>query len=246
MVNNVVKPILIIIFVKNLSMKKDVCFYVMFVCFSISIHAQFDKNKTFKPLKLENKAVEETKAPSAFPSLDFAESIDFKKPVFKAKTSLFDKKKPTNSILEENNTFQNPGDELKDKLNNKKGDKLVDESFKSNKFLGKFESNAKYIKIVCRDHEYPDGDRVRILINDRVVIPEILLESASKEYYLDLGVGFNKIEFEALNQGTSGPNTAAFRVYDDKRNVITANEWNLTTGVKAIVVIVKESAKEEE
>lgn len=241
MVNDSHNFIIIIIFVKKI-MKKNVLFYLLFFCFSISANAQFDKNKTFQPLKLENKEQIETNTPNAFPSIDFDESIDIKKPNFLKKPSLFDKKEPTKSILAETNDFQNPGDEIKDKLNNKKRDKLIDESFKSNQFLGKFESNAKYIKIVCRDHEYPDGDKVRILINDRVVIPEILLEAASKEYYLDLGTGFNKIEFEALNQGSSGPNTAAFRVYDDKGNIITSNEWNLTTGVKAIVVIVKEKA----
>lgn len=246
MVNNTNKVILIISFVKNILMKKSVLFYLVFVSFSVSVNAQFDKSKTFKPLKLENKTVIETKTPPAFPSMDFDESIDVKNPVFIKKPSLFDKNETKKSILVETNDFKNPGDETRDKLNNKKGDKLIDESFRSNKFLGKFESNAKYIKIVCRDHEYPDGDKVRILINDRVVVPEIILESASKEYYLDLGVGFNKIEFEALNQGTSGPNTAAFRVYDDKGNVITSNEWNLTTGVKAIVVIVKDEPKEKE
>uniref|UniRef100_UPI004049BF78 hypothetical protein n=1 Tax=Flavobacterium sp. TaxID=239 RepID=UPI004049BF78 len=226
-------------------MRKYVLFYVLFACFSISIQAQFDKNKTFKPLKLENKTVEETKKPTAFPSIDFEESIDIKQPVFQTKTSLFEKQESKKSILEETNDFKNPGDEIMNRLNNRKSDKAIDESFKSNQFLGKFESKSKYIKIVCRDHEYPDGDKVRILINDRVVISEILLESASKEYYLDLGTGFNKIEFEALNQGTSGPNTAAFRVYDDKGGVITGNQWNLTTGVKAIVVIVKEQPEEK-
>jgi hypothetical protein len=244
MVNNVNNFFLIISFVKNIAMKKNVLFYLVFVCSSISIHAQFDKNKTFKPLKIENKTALETDTPSAFPAMQFEESIDIKKPDFLKKASLFDKKTTEKSVLEVSNDFQNPGDEIRDKLNHKKSDKVIDDSFKSNQFLGKFDSNAKYIKIVCRDHEYPDGDRVRILINDRVVVPEILLEAASKEYYLDLGVGFNKIEFEALNQGTSGPNTAAFRVYDDKGNMITSNEWNLTTGVKAIVVIVKEKPKE--
>ena len=85
--------------------------------------------------------------------------------------------------------------------------------------------------------------RNKILINDKVVISEILLESGSKEYYLDLSVGFNKIEFEALNQGSSGPNTAAFKVFDDKGILITSNEWNLTTGVKASIVIVNETKK---
>jgi hypothetical protein len=227
-------------------MKKNVLFCLLFVCFTINVNAQFDRNKTSKPLKLENKQVTEPNAPPTFPSINFDESIDLKKPNFLQKTSLFDKKEPTKSILEESNDFQNPGEEIKNRLNNKKRDKLVDERFKSNQFLGKFESNAKYIKIVCRDHEYPDGDKVRILINDKIVIGEITLEAAAKEYYLDLAPGFNKIEFEALNQGTSGPNTAAFRVYDDKGSIITSNEWNLTTGVKAIVVIVKEKTQEKE
>jgi hypothetical protein len=33
---------------------------------------------------------------------------------------------------------------------------------------------------------------------------------------------FNKIDFEALNQGSSGPNTAEFKVYDDKGSLISA------------------------
>lgn len=89
---------------------------------------------------------------------------------------------------------------------------------------------------------------MRILVNDAILIPDVLLESASKEFYLDLSKGFNKIEFLALNQGTSGPNTAAFSVYDDKGVLITKNEWNLTTGVLAKIVVVKDEngASEEE
>jgi hypothetical protein len=52
-----------------------------------------------------------------------------------------------------------------------------------------------------------------------------------------------KLDFEALNQGTSGPNTAAFSVFDDSGNLITSNEWNLTTGIKATIVVVKEEDK---
>ena len=67
------------------------------------------------------------------------------------------------------------------------------------------------------------------------------------EYFLwidiDCSNGFNKLDFEALNQGTSGPNTAAFSVYDDSGNLITSNEWNLTTGIKATIVVVREEDK---
>jgi hypothetical protein len=67
-----------------------------------------------------------------------------------------------------------------------------------------------------------------------------------KEVYLDLNEGINKIEIEALNQGESGPNTAQFVIYDQKKGLITTNKWNLTTGVKAKLVILKDDGTLEE
>ena len=218
-----------------------------FLMFTMGIYAQFDKKS--KPLRLELKSKTTTDIPDNFsndlPSIDFKSSIDNKNDNYLKKYSILNKKQPTKSILEPKNDFKNPGDEIKDKLNKKIADKPIDDSFRSDQFLGQFDVKSKYLKIVCRDHEYPDGDRVRILVNDKVVIPEILLESASKEYYIDLSKGFNKVEFEALNQGTSGPNTAAFRVYDDKGNIVTSNEWNLTTGVKAKIIVLKKDEDAE-
>ena len=63
---------------------------------------------------------------------------------------------------------------------------------------------------------------------------------ASKEFYLDLSKGFNKIEFMALHQGTSGPNTAEFKIIDEKGNEIMGNIWNLATGVKASLIVIQE------
>ena len=106
--------------------------------------------------------------------------------------------------------------------------------------LGTFKVGSKFVKIVCRDYSYVDGDRVSILVNDEVVQPEILLGAEFIGFNLDLKPGFNRISFKALNQGSSGPNTAQFIVYDDAGNVVSSNEWNLLTGVKANLVIVKE------
>ena len=225
-------------------MKKTILFS-FFLIYSMSIFAQFDKKS--KPIKLEFKSTAPADIPNDFssdlPSIDFQSSLDNKDDNYLKKYSILNKKQPTKSILEQKNDFKNPGDEIKDKLNKKLADKPIDDSFKSDQFLGQFDVKSKYLKIVCRDHEYPDGDRVKILLNDKAVVSDILLESASKEYYIDLSDGFNKIEFEALNQGTSGPNTAAFRVYDDKGNLVTSNEWNLTTGVKAKIIVVKQDEK---
>jgi hypothetical protein len=213
-----------------------------FLIYSMSTYAQFDKKNT--PLRLELKSKTTADIPDNFstdlPSLDFKSSINNKDDNYLKKYSILNKKQPVKSVLETENNFKNPGDEVKDKLNKAIADKPIEDSFKSDQFLGQFDSKSKYLKIVCRDHEYPDGDRVKILVNDRVVISNILLESTSKEYYIELSEGFNKIEFEALNQGSSGPNTAAFRVYDDKGIIVTSNEWNLTTGVKAKIIVVKQ------
>ena len=54
------------------------------------------------------------------------------------------------------------------------------------------------------------------------------------------------MDFVALNQGSSGPNTAAFSVFDDAGRLITSNEWNLTTGIKASIVVIKEESKKSE
>tara|TARA_R110001632_G_scaffold43376_6_gene110014 strand:- start:17650 stop:18321 length:672 start_codon:yes stop_codon:yes gene_type:complete len=106
--------------------------------------------------------------------------------------------------------------------------------------LGSFRTQSKSVRIICRDFQYPDGDRVTIMINDIPVIRNITLKRAYQAFDLPLQVGLNKIAFIALNQGTSGPNTAGFKVFDDSGNVISSNEWNLATGAKATILIAKD------
>ena len=67
-----------------------------------------------------------------------------------------------------------------------------------------------------------------------------IVEGNYQTFQLDLIKGFNKIDFEALNQGLYGPNTAQFQVYDDKSELISSNQWNLATGFKATIIIFKE------
>ena len=86
----------------------------------------------------------------------------------------------------------------------------------------------------------PDGDLIRIMLNDKEVVPRVLLQERFKSIAINLEMGFNKIDFVALNQGTSGPNTAEVRVFDDEGKLVGSNRWNLATGVKATYIIVKE------
>ena len=105
--------------------------------------------------------------------------------------------------------------------------------------LGSFRTQSKSARIICRDFQYPDGDRVTILINGIPVVKNITLRSNYQGFDIPLEVGINKISFVALNQGTSGPNTAGFKVYDDSGGIISSNEWNLATGAKAVIIIAK-------
>ena len=105
--------------------------------------------------------------------------------------------------------------------------------------LGSFRTASKAVRIICRDFQYPDGDRVTISINDIPVIKNVTLKASYQSFELPLQAGINKIVFTALNQGSSGPNTAGFKVFDDAGNLISSNEWNLATGAKATVIIAK-------
>lgn len=106
--------------------------------------------------------------------------------------------------------------------------------------LGEVKSNGKFVGVVCRDHEYVDGDRVKIYVNGRVADPNILLTGTFKGVNVDLEKGFNQLVFEALNEGSSAPNTAQVDVYDDMGQLIYSNKWLLSAGAKASLVITKE------
>ncbi|MBT8280863.1 MAG: hypothetical protein KJO16_04740 [Muriicola sp.] len=107
-------------------------------------------------------------------------------------------------------------------------------------YLGDVKTSSKFVGIVCRDHEYVDGDRVKIYANGEVIDPNILLTGSFKGVNLTLDKGFNRLDFEALNQGTSGPNTAQVDVYDDTGKLIYSNKWLLSTGSKASLIIVQD------
>ncbi len=112
-------------------------------------------------------------------------------------------------------------------------------------YLGDFKTNAKFIGIVARDHEYVDGDRVKIYVNGQVVEYNLLLSGSFKGINVDLMEGFNRLDFEALNQGSSGPNTAQVVVTDEAGKVLHNNRWNLSTGSKASLIVVKEPGLNE-
>ena len=133
--------------------------------------------------------------------------------------------------------FLNPGDAYVKKLNKEK--EKNPNNYLGDAYLGDIATVSDAANIVCRDFQYVDGDRVRIMVNDEVVVQNLTLDSSFRGINLKLGEGFNKIDFIALNQGDSGPNTAELRIYDDNKKLISSNQWNLATGAKATLIIVK-------
>ena len=136
--------------------------------------------------------------------------------------------------------FINSNDLYLSRLNRKKTESNKNiNKFKVDQFLGEIRNDGEYVNIILRDHEYPDGDLIKVQINEDVVMPAILLTEKAKGFKLDLKSGFNVVDFVALNQGSSGPNTAEIIVYDDQGKLVGTNRWNLATGVKATYIIYK-------
>ena len=212
---------------------------ISFVLISVSVFGQLDTNKGTKE-KGKVKAVvlnnaKEVKKPK---SIELNGTGGFQK--------AFDEENKKLKKQQKEDNLKNKGILTQAKLNEQrflKSFKKINGQYiipKIDQDLGSFRSNSKSVNIICRDFQYPDGDRVTIYVNDIPVIVNITLKQNYQKFNIPLEVGMNKIVIEALNQGTSGPNTAAFKVYNDAGMLISSNEWNLATGAKATLLIAKD------
>ena len=111
--------------------------------------------------------------------------------------------------------------------------------FKADYYLGDIETKSEYIIIKCRDHEYVDGDRIKLMLNNSIVHPNISLTSIFYVIDIDLDEGYNNIDFVALNEGDSSPNTAQLVVLDENGVQLSNKKWLISTGYKAQLVVFK-------
>lgn len=147
--------------------------------------------------------------------------------------------KQSNFSMFKKDEFVNRSSEYQDRVEIKQRSES-NEAYRGNQYFGEVRTKTKFVQVLARDFEFADGDRIKVLVNDRVVVADLTLDNDFRGIQLTLEEGFNKIDFEALNQGTSGPNTAEFRVSNDKGEIISSNQWNLATGFKASIMVVKE------
>ena len=120
------------------------------------------------------------------------------------------KKDEKGFMIADNEYFLNPGDTYLKRLNKEK--EKNPNNYTGDAYLGDVKTISETANIVCRDFEYVDGDRVSIMVNDEIVVQNLTLNSSFRGINLKLKEGFNKIDFIALNQGDSGPNTAELRI----------------------------------
>jgi len=201
----------------------------------ICVNAQTDFPKT-QPLKIEaDKNLDLKSNPNSGTGLKMPSMLDYN-----PNASIRETKNSRNVKMLPEKELKQAGFDLK--LDTKVGERQNSNSKKhfGNMYLGDVKTGGSFVGVVCRDHEYVDGDRVRVYVNGEVAEYNIVLTGGFKGVNIDLQKGFNRLEFEALNQGSSGPNTAQVNVYDDKGALIHSNQWLLSTGAKASLIVVRQ------
>lgn len=122
-------------------------------------------------------------------------------------------------------------------------DREVKDEYSKDAYFGDYKTTGKSVDLFFRDHEFVDGDKVRIVVNDEILYSSITLTGRFRPILLKLKEGMNRIDIIALNQGSSGPNTAEFKLLDDKGRVLKSDQWNLTTGTKGTFIVIKERSE---
>jgi hypothetical protein len=229
---------------------KQLFFFIVIFGWTYQVQAQSEFSTKFKAIPAVKFPIAQKKLPEPKKTTPANSDIpSIKAPnVFNSPEAQFTKPAPAKSYqlgqtngfsMIQKNEFIKPGGEVEARLNKKEDDPgaII---YRRNQNLGDFKTKADKARVMYRDAEYVDGDVIRVYLNDKIIESQVTLEGVFKGFEIVLEKGFNKIDFEALNQGTSGPNTAEFRVYDDKGSLISASQWNLGTGFKATILLVKE------
>ncbi|HQZ25514.1 MAG TPA: hypothetical protein PLD18_09450 [Flavobacterium sp.] len=197
---------------------KRILFFAILLSMSLNGYAQEEFKTKFKPIPAKNSKIKKEIPPKVIsPKVTPPEVV----------------KAPVNDIVNPEDIFLNSN--LYKKESNSSG-----VFYRRNQFLGSFKTKSFTSTIRYKDAAYVDGDKIRVYLNDKIIEPEVVLDGAFKGFKITLVDGVNKIDFEALNEGFASPNTAEFQVYDDKGIAISASQWNVGTGYKATIMLVKE------
>jgi len=196
---------------------KKILFLIIIIGISLQGRAQDELNNKFKPIPPKDPKVKET-----IPPAEVLPKIDLPIP-----------EKPDPLKIAESELFKNP-------LLYKQEANIEGVFYRRNQYLGGFRTKSFTATVRYRDAAFVDGDKIKVYLNDKVIEAEVVMDSEFNGFKLNLTEGINKIDFEALNEGSASPNTAEFQVYDDKGTVIESSQWNVGTGYKATILLLKE------
>ncbi len=227
----------------------------LFLFSTLAIMAQEKTTEKSIPIPAEEKK-EEKKDPPATPIIIKPETKPETKPSLTTpkenlsgipvKNKVTMKPSEKEFSMMEKSTLLNPGQIFEEKWADEKRKKQLEiyenipPELLGDQFLGDFKTKSEYANIVCRDFGQEDGDLIKVLLNDKVVIARLALTNGFKTFKIPLEAGINKIDFYALNQGALGFNTAEFQLYDDQETNISRNNWYLATDKKATLILIKE------
>lgn len=149
------------------------------------------------------------------------------------------------SMMDKSNLID-PGKIFEDKWADEKRKKLLEvydnipPELLGDQFLGEFRTTSQVVNVICRDFGEQDGDIIKVLLNDQVIVSRLVLTNGFKSFTITLVDGINKIDFYAINQGALGFNTAEFQLFDENEKQMSKNQWFLATDKKATLIIVRQ------
>ncbi len=216
-------------------MKKNNFFLILFLLNSLFVFTQEISVKIIEIKSLDTNTI--NKSSFSLKKIETRGLTNKKKNNFFNYNLDFDISKKENVIDITNTTdLVTPTWEIKQKFNEGGQNKS---KFKADYYLGDIETKSEYIIIKCRDHEYVDGDRIKLMLNNSIIHPNISLTSTFYVIDIDLDDGYNNIDFIALNEGDSSPNTAQLVVLDENGVQLSNKKWLISTGYKAKLVVYK-------
>lgn len=236
---------------------KHILFFILFFT-ALSVSAQGEFNSKFKTIPAPKFSAKPKKTPIPEVKDPQADNLDIpsiKTPNVFENTTITPKSKfqigeeKSKFTMSTETDFANPGDRYVDKMEKDLNKSLKDAGLKEgrgvlvkrNISLGDFKTKSEYFIVKFRDFGAIDGDLVKVSSNNYVIRDRLLLDASFQSVRINLAEGFNKLDFEALNIGTLGGNTAEIQVYDDKGALVTSDYWdNLAAGFKASIVVTKE------
>lgn len=197
---------------------KKIFFFVIVMALSLNGYAQKEFDNKFKPIPAKKSKIKAIIPPKV----------------------ISPKITPPAVVSKPDSLKINPEDLFKDSSLYKKESNSEGVFYRRNQYLGSFKIKTLSSTIRCRDAAFVDGDKIKVYLNGKIIEPEVVMDGTFKDFKIKLENGANRIDFEALNEGFASPNTAELQVFDDLGVVISSSQWNVGTGYKATIILVKE------